>query len=353
MNYVLLINGLLCLLFFIFFIVNYFKHLGDELKRRCVNALLMVMALYFVFAVLFFLWFLGVFAYSQKDFLLVYSVALIVQTFLFLRMGSFFRKSKGFYFLTAGYAALLLLMLYSPALFTKYSPIASFFVMGFLFLQLFFLGEKFKKIAGIGLLYSILSIILMGLAVWAGSGFIWVFFVSTVILFGFIFLFFRDIRKYSFEEETPLHNPYLQFLAHLVFVVMSINLFFIGTVVIHEFGHYGMSYLYDCEYRQIVYKGDLFHTEVLCSNIGNEVPVILGGVIAPYVLALFLFFLKEKFFFDVGILIAGFNSISVSRDFSDLGLSTSIVFASVILGILLIIYGSLSLIKSRVDITRL
>ncbi|MBR9704690.1 hypothetical protein GOV12_04710 [Candidatus Pacearchaeota archaeon] len=142
---------------------------------------------------------------------------------------------------------------------------------------------------------------------------------------------------------------FFQYLRYLVFIITITNLVFIGTVAIHEFGHFITSKYYDCETSKIIYEEDMPYTEALCKDSKNQIIFLLSGVLFPIVLAILLFGIGGIFIRDISILIFGFNLIASFRDFRELGLSDNIVVMLLIGGVILLFIGIVLLAKSRVE----
>ncbi len=351
MNYLFLLNGIFCCLFFLFFLKNYFSYFGNSVKRKKANVFLGIAFIYFIYSLLFFLWFFKIFTYSLSDFLILYAIGLLVQTILFFRICYFYSRNWIFYIFILGYLVFISLFLVMGInFFLKYFFILSFIIMGFFFLQVLFFGDAYKRIAIVGILYSFISVLFYVLFLLDIGNILAYFLGSVVILFIFLYFFFLDIELYGVAKKSIKGN-YFSFLSNLLFVILLINFVFIGTIAFHEFGHYAISGMYDCEYRQIVFQGDFFRTELFCSNLDDVLPAVLGGVLLPYIIALLLLVVGGRFLREIGILMIGFNSISVSSDFGRLGLSSNLVFVSVVIGGIFIVWGILSFIKSKIDIS--
>ena len=246
----------------------------------------------------------------------------------------------------------LISLLFVIGNFLSFSLIASALFTLLIFLEFTFLDDKYKRVGYFGILYASISIIL-NLLLFLNPHNVYTFsLISGFFFFLFSFFFFKDLHNINLEN-TPRYKKeksyFFILLAHLIFIITLTNFVFIGTIGIHEFGHYGSSKFYDCDYQKIVYDGNFFHTEILCRSLEGNVFVILGGVLLPFVLALLLFFIGGKFMKEIAILISGFNFIAISRDLADLGVSENFVFLSIFCGVLLLIYGLYSLAKSKTE----
>lgn len=352
MDLLFLINGLLCFCFFIFFIFNYFKHRNINSRREVLSYLFMIVFLYFSFSLLFLLWFFNFLDYSETDFVLIFLIGLIFQTLLFLRIGYSFYGSKSFNLLSFVYLAVMILLAFKFQLFLKYGFLLSFIVQGFFFFQIILLGKDYRRLAFGGIFYSVISIIFYFLFLFGLINILVYFIIVSIIIFYSIWIFFLDIEKYSFipRKFSREKHSVLVFINNIIFIVVLINFVFISTIAIHEFGHYGLSTLYECESSSIVYDGSFFHTDILCLNSDDVLFVVLGGILFPYLVGLLIILLGSRFMRDVGLLIIGFNSISLSRDLQFLGVSENFIFLSILFGILFIILGIYFFIRSKIDL---
>ncbi len=350
MNFVFLIAGLVCLVFFIFFLIKIIQNSKNRDTKKAVLWMFWLIAIYLLFSLLFLLWFFEILSYSLEDFRLILSVSLVFQTLVLLNVGNQIRRTRHFWLILGGYFVILALIVFDFLFFVKYSAFISYIFMGFFFLHLLFLSESYKRMGGLGIFYIVISVVLNLLLIQGWGNYILFFIISLAFLAVFLFFFLKDVGLFF---SNGIHHPesnYMSFLGHLFFVILIINLLFVGTIALHEFGHYSVSKLYNCEYRQIVYSGESFYTDIFCENIDDNLWIILGGILLPYIVAVILFLVPGRFLFDLGLLIAGFNSISVSRDFREMGLSFNLVFVSIFAGIVLTVYGISKIIKSRIDL---
>ncbi|MFW6283642.1 MAG: hypothetical protein ACOC1P_06360 [Minisyncoccales bacterium] len=350
MDVLLIINGIACLVFFLFFMIKYFEHNKKDSKKRALSVLFKIVFIYFIFSSMFFVWFFGIFDYSIREFLLIYLIGLIFQTILFFRLGYVFNNHKKFYIIAGLYAGINLLLLFRIELFLTWGFFLSFIVMMFFFSQIIFLGKDYKKLGLAGVCYSFVSLVFSVLIYLNIGNPLMFFLISFGFFFYFTWIFFDDIEKYSFSVEEVHRNKFLVFLNHIVFIIIIVNFIFISTIVIHEFGHYGVSSFYDCEKNKIVYEDSFFHAETYCVEKETEKRAIWGGILLPYIIALACILFGERFMKDVGLLIMGFNSVSLSKDLALLDISNSFVFLSILIGIVFLIWGIWSFIHSRVDV---
>jgi hypothetical protein len=349
MKFLFLLNGILYLVIFLFFLLKFIKNY-EKSTVKVARSFSFIGLIYFLISLSSILWFFDILNYVENDFLFLYAVALILQSLILFRVIYLFSQNKRLFYFLGFYLIILFSFLFSMNSFLNLSLIASSLFILLIFIEFTFLDECYKKSGYFGILYATISII-FNLILFLGKGNVYFFSLIFGIFFlVFAYLFLSDLEK--FPLNCPLkfrkERSYLfTLLGHLIFIITLANFVFIGTIAIHEFGHYGASKFYDCDYQKIVYEGDFFHTEILCSSLGNNLGVVLGGILLPLVLALVLFFIGGSFMREVAFLVFGFNLISISRDLSDLGVSDNLAFISIFCGILALIYGLFLLAKSK------
>ncbi len=351
MEFIFLFNGIVSLLIFLLLAMNFFQHFKNKRIHEIVNYLFFIGLLYVFVAVFSFLWALDVLRYSPQDFLFLYSLVILIQSiFLFMVVYLINQNKKLFYFLFF-YLIIFLSFFSSIFNFLYLFLITSFLLTLLFFINLSFRRDIYSKIGYMGIFYSSFSLLLYILLLFR-IGEVFVFSVFSNIFFLILsFIFLRDIKKYPQPKRKKIKgraSTFLIILRFFVFIMILINFVFIATIAIHEFGHLTVARFYDCSYSRIVYDEDI-HTEFLCSEIPNNNLVVLGGVLLPFVIALFLFILGGKFIKDISLLMIGFNLLAVNKDLLEIGLSENIVMLSLILGVLFLIGGMVLLIKSRLE----
>jgi hypothetical protein len=169
-----------------------------------------------------------------------------------------------------------------------------------------------------------------------------------------MFNFLKRVKEFPpsyFEEKIKLEKrSYLfDFLKYFIFIVILTNFIFIGTITIHEAGHFVFSKIVPgCSFGKIVYEGNLPHTEILCDNSPNsENMVLLGGILLPILISLLFLFGGGTFMKEIALLIFGFNFVITYQDLLDLGFSKNISIFSSILGGMMILLAIGLLAKSR------
>lgn len=351
MNFIFLIGGIIWISIFSFSIWKYFKFKEESMKKLSLNFVIIGL-FYLILSLSSFIWFFKIMGYLDKDFLIVYSLVIFLQNLFFFRLiYKISSNKKLFYFL--GFYLLSL-----PLLFFLYHFQSYFFlIFSFLFSLLIFISFTFrediyKKVGYIGIFYSTVSLI-FSLFLLVDFGDLMIFsLLSSIGIFYLLYFFIEDLGKYPLNKKIgpSSEKPYFfSLISNLIFIITLTNFIFIGTIGIHEFGHYGLSKIYDCDYRKIVYDGDLFHTEVLCEDEYAVLPVALGGIFLPFVLGIFLIFVGGHFLREVALLIFGFNFLSISRDLSMVGASNLFSLLSIFSGTIFLMVGIFLLAKSRME----
>jgi hypothetical protein len=179
--------------------------------------------------------------------------------------------------------------------------------------------------------------------------------ISNTLFLIFLFFFFIDLKNIPlsiFERRTLKFKPnnyFFDFLRYFVFIIILTNFIFIGTIAIHEGGHFLLSKLNpNCDLERIVYEGGLPHTEIICNNSVNSTNIIIfGGILLPILIALLFFFGGGTFMKEISLLIIGFDILMSYKDFLDLGFSQNISGFFSIFGGAIVLFAIAILAKSR------
>ncbi|MEM0465070.1 MAG: hypothetical protein QXW97_00010 [Candidatus Pacearchaeota archaeon] len=180
--------------------------------------------------------------------------------------------------------------------------------------------------------------------------------ILNIVFFIFIYNLLKDFREYSFNHSRHKNaknnkSRFFIYLRYLTFIITITNLVFIGTISIHEFGHFISSKYFDCKYSKIVFERDMPYTETLCLDSSSKAFFLISGIIFPFLIAGILYLVGGLFIRDISILIIGFNLIASYKDLRDLEISDNMILMVVIFGILFLFLGILLLAKSRVEKT--
>src|SRR3989339_868634 len=263
------------ILFLLNFIISHLFYKTKDYHK--ISFYFFVIGLLYLFLSLFsFVWFFGFLNYSPEDFLFLYSFLIVFQSLLFFRIIYFMSLHKKLLYLLMFYLIGVGSMLYSFSTFANFIIIISFLLMFLFFMDLIFRDDNYQALGYFGMFYSILGL--------------------------------------SFETLLIFQVGNVYFFNLLLNLVFCMFIFiFIKTIGIHEFGHFSISKFYNCDYRKIVYEDDFFHTEVLCDGKIDNSFVLLGGILAPFLLAILLFFIGGKFMKEMAFLLSGFNFLAIAK----------------------------------------
>ncbi|HIH63774.1 MAG TPA: hypothetical protein HA283_05755 [Nanoarchaeota archaeon] len=353
MKILFLLNFIISLGIFIFLSVKSFLFYKTKDYHK-ISFYFFVIGLLYLFLSLFsFVWFFGFLNYSPEDFLFLYSFLIVFQSLLFFRIIYFMSLHKKLLYLLMFYLIGVGSMLYSFSTFANFIIIISFLLMFLFFMDLIFRDDNYQALGYFGMFYSILGLSFETLLIFQiGNVYLLNLLLNLVFCF-FIFIFIKDLQKIPLVSKEDLNKgprpPFLVILGHLFFIIIFVNFIFIGTIGIHEFGHFSISKFYNCDYRKIVYEDDFFRTEVLCDGKIDNSLVLLGGILAPFLLAILLFFIGGKFMKEMAFLLSGFNFLAIAKDLQDFGLSQNLIFAVLLLGGSFLIYGIIIISKLRIE----
>jgi hypothetical protein len=354
MNYIIFLALIvsLCIIFLYSFYL--FKNRENTKYHKPFFYLIILMLVSLIFILIFILWFFGISKYSATDFLIIFSFLILIKTIaLYLLLCPIFDRKRVFVFFI-----LFSLLLFSPLIKIHFSILVisiSFLLILFLFIPLYF-DTSFKPLALLGLFYSSLSLILH-LILFINQESIMFFFIFSEVIF--LFFSFNLLKTLQHKQITSLKlnqdrkylkNSYIiAFLRSFILIIVLSIIVFISTVALHELGHTTISKLYGCNYQRIIYEGGSVYTEILCNELSGNKMVILGGILAPFLAVLLLFFGGGEIVKEIALMIAGFNLTLAYRDFIDLGISVNLAIFSLIFGYLLVIIGIAFLSKSRIE----
>lgn len=350
MNFFYLLNGVVFLAFFIFVFFRYLRHYDKRDVSKVVKNVLILGFVYLLGSLLSFLWYFNVVDFSIFDFQFFLTLGIVFQTSILFRIIYLFSGNKKLKYLFFIYLFVLFVLIFVIKDVFYFVEIISLLVSSLLFVEIIFREDVYRKVGFFGLLYSLLSLIFCFLSMFELISIVFYSFFSGVLFFVFLYFLLLDLKKYPLIvgiERKESRPHYLIVLGHIMFIVVLVNFTFIGTIAMHEFGHYGVSQFYDCEYSRIVFEKSLFHTEILCSNLIDSIYVLLGGVFLPIFFAVILFLVGGKFVKEVGLMIVGFNLVSISRDLGDLNLSLIYSIIASFVGAIFLVWGIMKLSRSR------
>ena len=347
-----LTGSLVPLAIFVFLAVKFLKNYHNDRARFVLRPVLLIGAVQLIISVFSFLWSFDILQYSQNDFLFIYALIILVQGFLiFLVVYNISGRNKNLFYLLGFFLGVFLLIIFLNISFSLMFIPAYFLLVLLLSISLLFREDDYKDIGIFGVFYSGFSLLLHAFVL---IGLVEVYF-SSIIYNLLLFVFQIFLVKYLLEnpvhpKPVPQKKSYLFiFLRNFVFMIALINLVFIGTIVIHEFGHLAASQFYNCSTREIVYQSGFPETRILCTDIGSSLYVSLGGPFLPLLLGGILIFVGGRFLKEIGMLMIGFDFIVSSQDLLEIGLSQNIALFVVITGILIGVTGIILLAKSKTE----
>lgn len=351
MNYLFFINFILSFgmaLFVLFSVSKRFKSISSE---RAKKYLVLLSLAYLVLSMVFFLWFVKVLEYSIGDLGIIFSFLLLAQNILLYSIIHLFVRNRNIFYFFIIYISLAFYFVYNFN-FIIFFSIASFLVSLLLFVSFAFRFDEYKKVGYLGIIYSLEGIVFSVLFFFGLINLLIVTIFLVATLFLLFFFLLRDLEKFPLfvrSKSFKKRSPFLRVLGHFVFIIVFINFIFIGTLVVHEFGHFSVSKLYGCEYQKIVYENQFLHTDISCPTSQGSKASIFGGIFLPIFIALLLILLGGPFMKEIGLLLLGFNILSISKDLVDLNVTQSVIFFISAFGAIILGYGIYLLAKSRIE----
>lgn len=351
MKILFLINFIISFGIAIFLFWNFWKrHKIPELKKPF-NLFLLIGLLYLALSTFSFFWAFNIFQYELRDFLLIKSLMVLLQTVFLFNLIYIFRNNRKIFYFFFCYLGVLSAGLIGVSI-PQILLICSFIITILLFILLIPI-RGFEKISWLGILYASIFLIIQILSLFFEKVYFFGTLISNILFFVLIFIFVKNVENFPLEFfQRPIRYRkkyyFLDFLRYFIFIIILTNFIFIGTITIHEAGHLLTSRAFDCGFGRIIYEGGLPHTEILCGGDFNALSkVILGGMFLPLFIAILFFFAGGTFIKEVGMLILGFDFMISYKDFLDLGLSSNIgIFFSVI-GAIFVLVAIALLAKSR------
>lgn len=353
LNLLFLLNVLISLSIAVFISINFVKNNKKYPSLKRIFFLLLVMGFIFVlYSAVFSLWLLNLTVYNSQDFLLIHSILVSIEAFLLLLIIYNLRKNKKIFYLFFIY----LIFLFSVIIgwnFSNFLLMSSLMLIMVLFILLISV-PNFTRISKFAIFYCSISLLLEITFLFKNQPSPIIGLISNLFFFLFIFFFLMDIKyihilnsnkKIKFKKSYYLFD----FLRYFIFIVILTNFVFVGTLAIHEGGHFFVSKLAtDCELERIIYDGSLPHTEILCNNSPDSLnKIIFGGIFLPVLVAFLFFFGGGTFMKEISLLIMGFDILISYKDFIDLGFSQTISSFFSMFGVGIIILAILILAKSR------
>lgn len=349
MEVILFITTLATLVIFLTILVYLIKEIRTESLNRKEIPLTILALSYLVFTISLLLWSINFFTFNIADFLIVFSIVLIVQTVCLLIIQYEIKQNKKIFYALLPLALLTPLIIYIPNSIHLAIPTALFITL-LTFLATTSLHEKVTRYL---ILYTTVSLFLYLFAVLWQNLITTLTLISSILFLAFIISFLKSLQFNTQQHPIISKEPeslLIHFLKHFVFIIIITNFVFIGTISVHEFGHLLASSQSECEESKIVYELEgLPHTQIKCEDTSQQNIWIIGGILLPFIIALFLFFSGGKFIKEFSAQIVGFNLILSYLDIIALGFSKAIATFSLVAGIALTTFSLALLVKTRVD----
>jgi len=336
-----------------FAIFSVFCLKNERIKKIYILFLLLALSFLLV-SVFYFLWSFGFVEYSIVDFSLIASILLFFRVAILLVILSYVFHNNNILSFVFFYGLVVVSFFFSISI--------SFVVMFDSFLILLLLSlilyskKEFQRVGMLGIFYSILSLVLFILLYFRIGDVVYVTIALNILFFLFLFELVYVIKtntaiivRYGYFKRA--NSVFFDFLKYFVFIVVLINFVFIGTVAIHELGHYGSAKLFGCGYSRIVYDSGLPHTELLCKTESplNHSMTLIFGIGLPILISLFFFFSGGQFIREIGVLVIGFDLMISFQDLLDLGFSDVFALFFSIVGFIAVVIAVGLLVSSRAE----
>jgi hypothetical protein len=348
MEVVFLLSFFISNIIFILILSSISKRYREKKLKFLYIYLILVSVSYFILSIFSIFWYFNILSYNTEDFLFIYSLMILIQGLLLFRISIGIGNTKNYLLIYL----LTILSFISP----KFGFFYLFIILSFLLASIFFFFlwqlKNYNDLSIIGLIYSIFTS--AGLLLNLFDIFNLVF-ISNILFLFLIENFLLNLERYNVNVNLKLNKPKklskrLGILRYFIFVFTISSFVFIGTMGMHEFGHYLVSNIY-CYDTKIVYQNNIAYTETNCNNNNNNF-LIFSGIILPIIISILLFLIGGNFLRDISFLIIGFNFILSIKDLIDLGLRENIILIFIIFGVIFLILGIMMLTRSitRIDI---
>lgn len=353
-NVLFLLNFLVTLSISIFLIYNFFKIGRQSIHKKMFFLFSLLGIMFFLFSILLFLWSFNIIEYLYADCILINAIMVSFESVLFFIAIYSTRKNKKLFYLLLMYVIIFLSIFIGG--FANLILFSSLLLIMILFL-LIINSEYFHLSSRLGIFYASLSLFLQFSSLFYEGSYLTILLICNISFSILIFFFIHEFKKTPplllTKKDIKLtgENYFLDFLRYFVFIIILTNFIFIGTLAIHEGGHFVSSkFVSGCRFEKIVYEGGFPRTEILCGDSSTSINIILlGGILFPILVALLLFFGGGAFIRKLAFMIIGFNILISYQDFIDLGLSQNISLFFSIIGAVTIILTIAFLAKSRTN----
>lgn len=351
MNILIFINIWVFLLIFIILFADFLRHYAGRKVNKIVHSLFIIgMASLFIVIILL-CWWLNLLEYRDNDYQIIYSSYVFLNSLILFFIIYYLTGNKRLFWFLFLYAISFSSLIFSLNFMDFFMVVSlSFLLFIFLFFSIKF--RVYTKAVYAGIFYSSLSLLLAIFNVIFLKNLLLLSLIQNIIFILFLSIFIRELRKSPpvILSQLQKEESYLvSFIKYFVFVVVLANFIFLGTIAIHELGHFAVSKFYNCDYRGIIYQENLPHTELLCENHGNNTFLLLGGFLLPFIISLFMLIIQGKFIKELAVLVLGFDLIISYSDFIQMGLSGNIAFIILLTGVFLVVLGIALLAKLRIE----
>jgi hypothetical protein len=354
MDFLFLANSIVSFLVFLVVAFGFFKihnsKGGEKVSEKVLYSFLFLGGFYFLFSVFYFLWGANILNFSSLDFSFLYVLFILIISVILLRVLYLYSQNKHLWFFSLFYAILACIFLISPAIKLYVFLILCFLITLLIFVIFTLSSQEYRRVGYIGIFYSILFIFIYSVFFNRELNLPLLSLIGNVIFIFIVYEFMKGLENFpvvNIELDRKNESYFSVFLRYFIFILVLTNFVFIGTVFVHEAGHFLVSSFYGCSSSKVIYETNFLHSSVLCENSFEKENVIWGGILLPFFLSFILFIVGGKFMKDISFLIAGFNFVVLKGDFVELGFSDSLVIFSFILGISFVILGIALLAISR------
>ena len=352
MNIFYFLSGIVFLLIFVICLIRFLKMDKGSPSYRVMKLVFFVSIFSLIVSVLFFMWNFNLIRYSFYDFALVFGGFCVGFSLVFFRVVFLFSGNKRLNYFLVLYIGALVFGFFSGGNYLFLILSSSLFLF-LVFYDFVFRIDVYKNIGYLGVGFALVLTVIFFFGYYGVGDNLFGFFIlfAGFILFCLIFIFVRDIEKYSIlPEKYDFNRGYFFVLfGHLMFVLIVVNFVFIGTVAAHEAGHYGVFSFLNCVDKKIVYDNSMFHVEGFCTGEMDNIYSAWGGILFPFLVALVFGFFNIAFFREVAILMTGFNFFAISKDLIEIGYGRGWLIFSEAFGVICVLLGVFLLSKSRID----
>ncbi len=297
-------------------------------------------------------WALDILNPSQEDFILMHFMITIITSIIMLYMIYKITANRNLIYLLLLYIAAIFAINFSLNYFFLFTVSLSYLLMVIVFLELVIISKLYLKKAGIaGLAYSVLSMIII-LDIYKGNNsYDLVWFIPNIGLIFVLYYIMKDIRYLGILKEytrNKINNKILlieKISRFILFIITITGFIFLSTIALHEMGHAIAAQYYGCEHTKAVIYDVINapHTEIFCGSDYNETIITLAGFFATITTGLLFFLAGGRFTSILSYIILGLSLIISNSDLSELGLSSNIIAAISIAGLIIMVIATIKL----------